>query len=117
MDLARVIIFTQDVGRLVNFYASHFGLELVGEADPGWTELNAGGCNLAFHKFSGSVEKGDKADNGIKFVFGTRDVAAERSRLQNLGVEMTKIFDFGDIRMCDGSDPDGNRFQISSRGL
>ncbi|MEP6849502.1 MAG: VOC family protein [Acidobacteriota bacterium] len=117
MDLARVIIFTRDVERLVDFYVSNFGLKLVGEADPGWTELNAGGCNLAFHKFSGAVENGDSADNGIKFVFGAKDVAAERSRLQGLGVEMTKIFEFGDIRMCDGSDPDGNRFQISSRGL
>lgn len=101
----------------MDFYTSHFGLEVVGEADAGWTELNAGGCNLAFHKLSGSVESGDNADNVIKFVFGTADVTEARKRLRGLGVEMTKIFEFGEIRMCDGSDPDGNRFQISSRGL
>lgn len=117
MDLARVIIFTRDVGRLADFYTSTFGLEVVGEADSGWTELTAGGCNLAFHKYSGAAESGEKADNGIKFVFGAKDVTAERSRLEGLGIEMSKIFEFGDIRMCDGSDPDGNRFQISSRGL
>lgn len=114
MELSRVIIFTGDVKRLVDFYVSHFGLTPVGEIDEGWTELNAGGCNLAFHKFS---EKLDGSDNGIKFVFGTGDVRGERSRLESLGVEMTKIFTFGEIQMCDGSDPDGNRFQISSRGI
>lgn len=114
MELSRVIIFTGDVKRLVDFYASHFGLTAVGEADEEWTELSAGGCNLAFHKFS---EQLDGGDNGIKFVFGATDVAAEKVRLEGLGVKMTEIFNFGEIRMCDGQDPDGNRFQISSRGI
>ena len=78
MDLARVIIFTGNVGRLVDFYTSHFGLEVVGEPDEGWTEVNAGGCNLAFHKFSGSFENGAKADNGIKFVFGAKEPQNDR---------------------------------------
>ena len=114
MDLARVIIFTRDVGRLVDFYTSHFGLKVGGEPDEGWTELNAGGCNLAFHKTSET--RGDN-DPGIKFVFGSDDVPAEKLRLEGLGIKMSKVFEFGDIRMCDGRDPDGNRFQISSRGL
>jgi predicted enzyme related to lactoylglutathione lyase len=114
MELSRVIIFTGDVKTLVDFYISHFDLALVGEFDAGWTELNAGGCNLAFHKFS---EKLDGGDNGIKFVFAASDVAAEKARLEGLGVKMTRIFTFGQIQMCDGQDPDGNRFQISSRGV
>lgn len=114
MDLSRVIIFTMDVGRLVEFYKAHFGLEIVGKADDGWTELNAGGCNLAFHKTS---EKTSDKDPGIKFVFGSDDVPGERSRLEGLGIKMSKVFEFGDIQMCDGRDPDGNRFQISSRGF
>jgi predicted enzyme related to lactoylglutathione lyase len=114
MELSRVIIFTGDVKRLVDFYVSHFDLAPVGDFDEGWTELKAGGCKLAFHKFS---EKLDGGDNGIKFVFGANDVAAEKARLEGLGVQMTKIFTFGEIQMCDGQDPDGNRFQISSRSV
>ncbi len=113
MELTRVIIFTGDVKLLADFYTAHFGLTPIGEPDEGWTELKAGGCNLAFHKFS---EQLDGGDNGIKFVFGTPDVAAEKERLEGLGIKMTEIFHFGEIQMCDGQDPDGNRFQISSRG-
>ncbi len=112
MELSRVIIFTRDVKRLADFYTSHFDLQPIGEAEDGWIELNAGGCNLAFHKTS---VKTDGSDNGIKFVFGSGDVASEKTRLEGLGIKMTKIFNFGKIQMCDGQDPDGNRFQISSR--
>ncbi len=105
-------MFTGNVSRLADFYSSHFGLEQVGEPEDGWIELNAGGCNLAFHHTSKKI---DDRDNGIKFVFGSADVAAEKERLEGLGVKMKKIFTFGNMEMCDGQDPDGNRFQISSR--
>ena len=36
--------------------------------------------------------------------------------LESLGVDMAEIRRFGKVEMCDGSDPDGRRFQISSRG-
>lgn len=102
MELARVIIFTGDVKRLADFYIAHFGLTSIGEPDAEWTELKAGGCNLAFHKFS---EQLDGGDNGIKFVFGRPDVAAEKERFEDLGIKMTEIFHFGEIQMCDGARP------------
>lgn len=114
MELSRVIIFTRDVDRLAKFYSLHFGLEPVGEANDEWTELSAGACNLAFHR---TAEKTDGSDKGIKFVFAADDVAAEKTKLEGVGIKMTKIFTFGNIEMCDGQDPDGNRFQISSRGV
>ena len=58
-----------------------------------------------------------KRDTGIKFVFGAKDVKKEKARLVKLGVKMGEIMEFEDLRMCDGRDPDGNRFQISSRGV
>jgi catechol 2,3-dioxygenase-like lactoylglutathione lyase family enzyme len=115
MDLARVIIFTGDVRRMVDFYTSTFGLEIVGEFDPGWTEMDAGGCKIAFHKVPFEVDS--SSDNGVKIVFASDNVAGEKARLEGLGIEMTEIFRYGDIEMCDGSDPDGHRFQISSRGV
>jgi catechol 2,3-dioxygenase-like lactoylglutathione lyase family enzyme len=115
MDLSRIIIFTGDVRRMVDFYTSVFGLEIVGEFDPGWTEINAGGCNIAFHKLPFEVD--GRSDDGVKIVFASDDVGGEKSRLESLGIEMTEIFRYGDIEMCDGSDPDGHRFQISSRGV
>lgn len=114
MDISRVIIFTHDVERLSEFYRSTFGLETVGEADAGWAELSTGTCDLAFHKYG---EGAEERDGWMKIVFGTRDVAAERERLIERGIEMSEITEFGSIRLCDGRDPDGNWFQISSRGL
>src|SRR5687767_14825330 len=115
MDLSRIIIFTGDVRRMVDFYSETFGLTLIGEFDEGWTEMSAGTCNIAFHKLGFEVQGSD--DDGVKIVFATADVQGEKARLEALGIEMTDIFQFGEIEMCDGSDPDGHRFQISSRGI
>jgi predicted enzyme related to lactoylglutathione lyase len=114
MELSRVIIFTNDVDRLVDFYGSSFDLDIVGERDSEWTELNAGGCTIAFHRIS---ENSQTRDGWVKIVFGAKDVAAQKKRLESLGVEMGNVVEFGNIQFCDGVDPDGNRFQISSRGI
>lgn len=100
---------------MVDFYTSTFGLEIAGEFDPGWTEVDAGGCTIAFHKVPFEVNA--SSDDGVKIVFASDNVAGEKARLEGLGIEMTEIFRYGDIEMCDGSDPDGHRFQISSRGV
>ena len=114
MKLSRIIIFTADVERLVAFYRSTFELSEIGAATPAWAELDAGGCNLAFHKIN---EDSHIRDCWIKPVFGTQDVPGEKQRLVELGVEMSEVVTFGEIQLCDGRDPDGNWFQISSRGM
>ena len=114
MNLARVIIFTPNVKRVVDFYRSCFDLDVIGEATDEWTELGAGGCNIAFHKTS---ETGTERDGWTKIVFCSDDVKAERSRLENMGIEMSDVSTYGEIEMCDGRDPDGNYFQVSSRGV
>ena len=114
MDLSRVIIFTHDVARLTGFYRSNFGLQDVGEPGPEWAELSSGRSNIAFHKYG---EETKERDGWIKIVFASKDVAAERKRLIGLGVEMSEVVQLGEIHICDGRDPDGNWFQISSRGM
>lgn len=114
MQISRTIVFTPDVKRLSKFYKTCFGLESIGETGDEWTELNAGGCNIAFHKID---EHSDVRDGWIKLVFGSRDVETDKLRLEKFGVEMSEIVKFGDIKLCDGRDPDGNWFQISSRGM
>ena len=109
-----MIIFTHDVTRLCEFYRSNFGLENIGEPDRDWAELKSGKSNIAFHKY-GEVVEG--RGGWIKIVFGSKDVAAERKKLIEHGIEMSEIVEFGDIHLCDGRDPDGNPFQISSRGV
>lgn len=114
MRLARAIVFTPDVARLAGFYRDAFGLEAMLGADEDWTELNAGGCNIAFHRID---EVAGGRDGWIKLVFGSEDVAGEKRRLESLGIEMSDVVEFDGIKLCDGRDPDGNWFQISSRGI
>lgn len=114
MDLSRIIVFTPNVERLREFYENCFGLIGAEGASDNWAELDAGGCGIAFHSC-----RDDSATRGgwMKIVFGSNDVASERSRLEGLGVEMSDIVEFDGIQLCDGRDPDGNWFQISSRGF
>ena len=114
MNISRVIVFTPNVDRLAGFYRSSFGLIDIGEPSDEWAELDGGGCSIAFHQID---EHGDTRDGWVKIVFGSKDVRGEKERLESLGLKMSEIVEFGEIELCDGIDPDGNRFQISSRGL
>jgi catechol 2,3-dioxygenase-like lactoylglutathione lyase family enzyme len=114
MKLERVIVFTPDAARLAEFYRSAFGLEPIGESGTDWIELEGGGCSIAFHTIA---ENSTVRDGWIKLAFGTPKVAEEKARLEDLGVRMSDITSFDGIDLCDGTDPDGNRFQISSRGM
>ncbi len=115
MILTRVIIFSSRVAALADFYRRAFGFAIVGTAADDWIELSSGGCNLAIHGTARDTRR--KGDSGIKLVFGTTRVAAVRRRLTKLGIAMGAVCAFDGISMCDGKDPDGNRFQISSRGM
>ena len=110
LDLSRIILFTADVPRLADFYRDVIGLEVVGE-EAGWVELAAGPCTIALH--AGKARPGARPP---KLVFHAADVAAAKAALVKRGAE-----DLGPVKsarsfdMCDGRDPDGNPFQISSR--
>ena len=122
--LGRIIVFVADVERCGEFYARVFGMTR-NEASytPGeWLELSGdgGGATLAFHKAHGpdgpiNAPNGSE-QNPHKLVFVVEDVDAERARLIDLGVEMGDVCrPFDGLAFCDGADPEGHRFQISSR--
>lgn len=73
--------------------------------------LNTGACVLALH---GGGQKRLGAD-APKLVFGVDDIQAARIELVKRGVKI------GDVRsaapgvwVCDGEDPEGNKFSIES---
>jgi catechol 2,3-dioxygenase-like lactoylglutathione lyase family enzyme len=109
LGLRRVVIFTANMAEMTRFYRDVVGLELAGEEE-GWKDFRAGGCNLALHK--GSAEVGRRPP---KLVFYAADVAAARATLMRRGAKMGKLAAGRKIDMCDGRDPDGNPFSISSR--
>ena len=108
-ELRRIILFTAQLDGMTRFYQNALGLKLV-NSEKGWRELDAGGCAIALH--AGTSTPGTRPP---KLAFYASDVAAARTALVERGAKMGKVLSAGDFAMCDGRDPDGNRFQISSR--
>jgi len=94
---------------MARFYRDVLELERVAE-EPGWIEFWAGDCNIALHKGSSAVGR-----RSPKLVFCAADVAAVRASLIRRGARMGRLAAGRRIDMCDGKDPDGNPFSISSR--
>ena len=112
--MRRVIIFTHNFAAMRDFYRDMFGLEVV-EEDKGWADLAAGGCNIAIHAAGKGVKIGPDFEGPHKIVFHADDVAAAREDLVSRGAKMGPVKVFGHLQLCDGDDPDENRFQLSNR--
>jgi predicted enzyme related to lactoylglutathione lyase len=110
LEMRRLILFTANMDIMSRFYGETIGLELAG-SEEGWRDFKAGACNIALHHGNSAV-----GNRPPKLVFYASDVAAARAALVQRGVKtMGKINSTGTFDMCDGKDPDGNSFQISSR--
>jgi catechol 2,3-dioxygenase-like lactoylglutathione lyase family enzyme len=109
MKLARVILFTNQMEAMSEFYGRVLGLKLV-TSEKGWREFAAGAVNIALH--SGPPSPGRK---GPKIVFHAEDVAALRETLAARGAKFGKVRTGEAFCLCDGKDPDGNPIQLSNR--
>ncbi|MDA0841678.1 MAG: VOC family protein [Planctomycetota bacterium] len=112
-NMARIILFVKDMPKVTAFYRDTLGLrpiESKSYSPDEWIEFEAGGCNIALHKAS---KPGGRTRN--KFVFYSADPMKVREELIAAGVKMFKPMVFGSLVLCDGEDPEGNKFQISTR--
>ena len=109
LELRRIILFTADLEAMSRFYGEVLGLELIG-SERGWRDFRAGACAIALHQ--GDTKIGNRPP---KLAFYAADVAATRAALIRRGAKMGKIMSTARFDLCDGKDPDGNPFQISSR--
>jgi catechol 2,3-dioxygenase-like lactoylglutathione lyase family enzyme len=109
MQMARIILFTNNMGAMSHFYGEILGLSLVTK-DKGWQEFSAGAITLALH--SGSPSPGRK---GPKIVFQSDDVPLLRQTLNGRGASFGKARQGDTFCLCDGKDPDGNPIQLSDR--
>jgi len=109
-ELRRIILFTSNMEEMTRFYADVLGLEPAGQED-GWRDFRAGACNIALH--DGKPVIGNRPP---KLVFYAKDVAAARAALIRRGAKtIGKVKSSATLDMCDGKDPDGNAFQLSTR--
>ncbi len=118
LQLKRVIIFTHQMARMTEFYRDQLGLKAL--IDPeydasDWIEFDAGDTRIALHKGHGGGAKSATKTCAHKLVFYAKDVAKARAALLKKKVKMGDVKKFGTLVLCDGTDPDGNKIQVSNR--
>lgn len=118
MTLAQAILFVHDTAAMQAFYGG-LGLRVEdGDAADGFVRLAdpGGGAMLALHA-SKAIGPGGapRVDTAIKLCFHVDDVDQERAQLVARGVVMRDVHRFEGIVFCDGIDPEGNIFQITTR--
>lgn len=114
MRLAQAILFVNDVARMKQFYRDLLGLPVLEDGD-GYVRLDAGGSALMLHAIREPPSPTPRHDSFVKLAFHTDDVATVRAALQAQGVQMREPHTFGTATFCDGIDPEGNIFQITTR--
>lgn len=114
LKIKRVILFVKDVPTVGAFYRDVLGLsQVVNPDDPKeWLEFSGGACTIALHH--GGVEKKGRS-RPPKIVFYSDDVGKTRATLIAKGVKMGALQTTENFQFCDGRDPEGNDFQVSSR--
>lgn len=118
MRLAQTIVFVEDVARMQAFYQGTLGLPVI-TAEPGWVRLDAGGVVLALHAIKAGPQQveppPERLDSYVKLCFHVDGIDEARGALVAAGVRMRDVHRFGDVAFCDGIDPEGNVFQITTR--
>lgn len=120
-QLGTIILYVKNVQLLRNFYVEHFNLKVI-EEDPIWVLLDAGGAHIGLHKIGDqyleNIEAGYLFDNNTKLVFEI-DIDIESARYgmvsKNIQMRDIKTFENYPFWLCDGTDPEGNVFQLKCK--
>jgi catechol 2,3-dioxygenase-like lactoylglutathione lyase family enzyme len=112
-----VILYVQDMNAQVAFYRDKLGLpvtspqELADYSREFWVTLGTGACILVLHG-GGKRRLGEDAP---KIVFRVGDIEAARRELVNREVSLGEVRSPAPgVWVCDGADPEGNKFSIES---
>ncbi len=114
ITLSTIILFVHNLERLKQFYTNHFHLTVKEEIPGEWVLLHAGSCDLGLHKASHGPGN-TLAETNSKLVFDIEeDLDKLRDQLLSEHVDMKEIKQWAGYpyRMCDGTDPEGNVFQL-----
>ncbi|MBE9473946.1 MAG: hypothetical protein IMY85_03580 [Chloroflexi bacterium] len=116
-EIMEIILYVEDMNGQVSFYRDKLGFkvktsqESTDYSNEFWVELDTGSCSLALHA-GGKCRFGADAP---KFVFRVSDILAARQSLIDQEVKMGEIRSAAPgIWVCDGVDPEGNKFSIKS---
>jgi predicted enzyme related to lactoylglutathione lyase len=108
-DLSEVIVHVDDMERMTAFYRDVLGLEPDVTGD-WWTTFPTGAAMLALHG------GGRIGSHNVRFNFDVGDLDAVRAELAARGVELSEVREpIAGVRVCDGTDPEGNVFTLEER--
>ncbi len=122
MRLSCAMIYVKDLTRMKQFYTEMLGREPINKNwTDSWAEFDAEGVRFALHaipEIARGIEISSppklREQGSIKLIFRVEDVRAERARLESLGITMLNRPWQNPLEACEGADPEGNIFQISS---
>ncbi|TLX23891.1 VOC family protein [Chryseobacterium indologenes] len=121
VTLDTIILYVQNVELLKNFYAEHFNLKII-EEDPIWVLLDAGAARIGLHRigdqYMEKINTNHIFDSNTKLVFEIDiDIESARAELlsKNVGMRDIKTFENYNFWLCDGTDPEGNVFQLKCK--
>lgn len=121
VKLNSIILYVQNIELLKNFYVENFNLKVI-EEDHIWVLMSAGTVNIGLHKIGDEylekINEGYQFDNNTKLVFEIdANIETARNELLSKNVHMREIktFENYDFWLCDGTDPEGNVFQLKSK--
>lgn len=116
--LDTIILYVKNIQLLKEFYVENFNLKII-EEDDVWVLLSAGNANIGFHKigqkYLDQININHQFNNNTKIVFEIEeDIEEIRKEFIEKKIPMRelKTFENYNFWLCDGTDPEGNVFQL-----
>lgn len=115
-QLGRLIIYTKKVEAVAEFYATHFGFEILRLDGDRIVELVAqgSGANIMLHPMSEGRKEGQTL---VKLIFDVEDVEAFCKAAKARGLEFGAIHKADGYCFANAKDPARNSVSISSRAF
>lgn len=122
MNKFGAVLYVKDVARMTAFYAAVAGMPVI-ESEPTWARLATPTFELVVHSipphiaatFEISTPPERREEAAIKLIIPVPDIVDARATVATLGGALNppeREWQLGDLRVCDGHDPEGNVFQV-----
>ena len=114
--LGQIVIYTTKLDRLADFYAGHFGFDVVRRDGDPIVELRAagGGATILLHPAARGQRQGQSL---VKLVFDGEDVPSFCDAAAKRGLGFCKVHHADCHAFTNATDPAMNSVQVSSRAF
>jgi predicted enzyme related to lactoylglutathione lyase len=125
MKLCNAMLYVKDLERMKRFYGAMLGTSASNQYRTDvWATFKTGAAYFSLHliptELATAIEIKSppipREECPVKLIFEVKDVEAERSRLESLGIQTLRRPWQKPGQACDAVDPEGNVFQICSQG-